>query len=268
MALQVGELFARFTVDVSGAEAALEQMERRARQLREDLLAPQLAALGEQAAEALAQTLDAETGDGITETLLAGMTAGVHAGGPALRNALDGLARDCLREAGAALSAGAGRRIGTQFGQGMGQGIAGARSAVSSAAARLGNEAASALRQALAVRSPSRVTREIGAYFDAGMLAGIRGGEHDVGTAAREMGRQAAEALASAVPRRQRSAAEQTEMRTERGQTDPLALARMLASALDGVSVRLDGSEVGRMIAPAVSQAIAQSARARRDGTE
>ena len=41
----------------------------------------------------------------------------------------------------------------------------------------------------------------------------------------------------------------------------------MVASALEGVSVRLDGAAVGSLVAPAVSRSIAENAAARRYGT-
>ena len=42
----------------------------------------------------------------------------------------------------------------------------------------------------------------------------------------------------------------------------------MVAQALEGVSVRLDGKTVGSLVAPAVGQAIAENVVSRRYGTE
>ena len=45
---------------------------------------------------------------------------------------------------------------------------------------------------------------------------------------------------------------------------DPAAIAQAVASAMTNVSVQMDGQTVGRLVAPAVDQALSASARARR----
>ena len=62
------------------------------------------------------------------------------------------------------------------------------------------------------------------------------------------------------------SAAETDGQRARTGESEA-AFARMVASALEGVSVRLDGAAVGSLVAPAVSRSIAENAAARRYGT-
>ena len=232
MALQVGELFASFTVDTKAAELALDRMEQAA-----ERMVPRFAALGQAAVAALGQ----------------------------------------------AMSAGAGQAIGSQFGLGAAQGILSAQGSVAAAASRLGAGAASALRSTLRVHSPSRVTREIGESFDMGLLNGMRGGMAQISRTAGGMGQLAADMLRQALPEGRREGAvlpdsvaasmggETAIVRTtgDGGASLSVAgMARIMAQALSGVTVRMDGAAVGSLVAPTVSQAIAENATARRYGAE
>ncbi|MBQ9301293.1 MAG: hypothetical protein IJ214_12380 [Clostridia bacterium] len=231
MALQVGELFASFTVDTKAAELALERMDQQA-----SGMLPRFAALGEAAVNALGQ----------------------------------------------ALSGAAGAGIGSRFAQGLAQGIASAQESVAASAQRLGANAAGALKNTLSVRSPSRVTREIGESFDMGLLTGMRKGAPEIGKAAGSIGLMAADMLRQAMPVFRKDTAE-TAQRTdpesagpaaavwrEAGSEgiSPAAAAQMMAAALSGVTVQMDGAAVGSLVAPTVSQTIAQNALSRRYGAE
>ena len=231
MALQAGEIFASFTVDTKAAELALDHIEKQA----EEML-PRFASLGEAAVAALGQ----------------------------------------------ALNGAAGASIGSQFTQGLAEGIMSAQESVTAAANRLGASAAGALRSTLSVRSPSRVTREIGENFDIGLLTGMQKGMPEIGRTAGNIGQLAADMLRQAAPtvtgtpsaQRDAALAESTLQGNAAFRTAgteslaPSALARALAAALEGVTVQMDGAAVGSLVAPAVSETIAQNALSRRYGAE
>lgn len=62
---------------------------------------------------------------------------------------------------------------GVRAGQGLGRGILSQRDTVENAARSLAQAAADAVRNALQIHSPSRVTRDMGRMFDRGFLEGI-----------------------------------------------------------------------------------------------
>ena len=64
-------------------------------------------------------------------------------------------------------------QAGARAAQGLGQGILAHKETVAAAAQALAQAAADAMRTALQIRSPSRVTREMGLMFDRGFLEGI-----------------------------------------------------------------------------------------------
>ena len=84
---------------------------------------------------------------------------------------------------------------GTQAGDGLRIGLLSRRSAVAQAAQALAQAAASALRGALAIHSPSRVTQQMGALFDEGLLQGIAGSANRVEREAASLGSRTAAAL-------------------------------------------------------------------------
>lgn len=239
MALQVGELFASLTVDTGGAEQAMERV----------------MALGRETADALGRTLGLDLGQEIGAGVAAGLAAG--------------------------MSPDAGQAIGSAFGQGVVQGIGAMRGSILAAASGVGEAAASALRGALDVHSPSGVTREIGRYFDAGLLTGMQEGAPAIGRAAERIGALAADTLAQALPsaggpRRaqaegtaeERGTASGSAATAQRAQGGEGSFARLVAAALSGVTVQLDGRTVGSLVAPAVGQALTENIIARRYGTE
>ena len=84
---------------------------------------------------------------------------------------------------------------GARGGDGLAQGLLARRGAVAAAAAALAQAASSALREALQIHSPSRVTYETGRFFDEGLLQGISGSAGRVEKEASLLGRHAAAAL-------------------------------------------------------------------------
>lgn len=74
---------------------------------------------------------------------------------------------------------------GNQAGQGLARGILSARDSVMAAARQVATAAAAALRAALDIHSPSKVTEESGAQFGAGLANGILHSTRVVETAVR-----------------------------------------------------------------------------------
>ena len=86
---------------------------------------------------------------------------------PRVTDGLTQLADDCFS-------------AGTQAGQGLADGLLSARGAVAAAAQALAAAASGALRGALQIHSPSRVTYELGTLFDEGLASGIQSGTEQV----------------------------------------------------------------------------------------
>ena len=86
---------------------------------------------------------------------------------------------------------------GAQAAEGLREGLLSRRYAVAAAAQALASAASGALRDALAIHSPSRLTFQVGAFFDEGLLQGISGSASQVEKEAAALGRRAASALAT-----------------------------------------------------------------------
>ena len=254
MALEAGTLFASFHVDTSGVDRELEGIEKRFERLGQDSVS----------------------------SLGSGMRLGAALAQAGVSAALWNLGSVGAQAAGRALSASVGAGIGRAFGQGLAQGIRGAQGEAGYAASGLGQTAAAALRRVLDSHSPSRVTRDIGRDFDLGLTLGLQRGAAGVDRAAGDVGSLAAEALRRSLPgaaeRNGGSAAETTVQQVIYGMAGgstaaaPAAgwteeCARVIAAALNGVSVRMDGEQVGALVAPTVSERIARQANWRRNGT-
>lgn len=84
---------------------------------------------------------------------------------------------------------------GVQAGQGLRNGLLSQRSAVASAARLIADAAADALRSALQVHSPSRLTYQAGSFFDEGLLQGIRDSASRVEREASSLGLHTARSL-------------------------------------------------------------------------
>ena len=84
---------------------------------------------------------------------------------------------------------------GARGGDGLAQGLLSRRGAVAAAAAALAQAASSALRGALQIHSPSKVTYETGRFFDEGLLQGISSSAGRVEKEASQLGQHAADAL-------------------------------------------------------------------------
>lgn len=86
---------------------------------------------------------------------------------------------------------------GANAGAGLRNGLLSQRSAVAAAAKALADAASSALRGALSIHSPSRVTFEAGRFFDEGLLQGIEASAGRVEKEAAGLGEKTAAALSA-----------------------------------------------------------------------
>lgn len=84
---------------------------------------------------------------------------------------------------------------GVNAGEGLREGLMSQRGGVAAAARALADAASSALRFALRIHSPSRLTYEVGQYFDEGLLRGIAGSAGRVEKEAGALGSRTAAAL-------------------------------------------------------------------------
>ena len=171
MALQVGELFASFEMDISGAQAALQRIETQWQALGNTLAAPGLEALGERALAGLTGWMNEKQGAAAAEALASGLEQGARAGQGGAASALRALALACLESAAGTLSPAAGSRIGGLFIQGMAAGMEGMRDRMMAAAGTVGEAAAAALRQAVSLpagRTAGQLTAESGSRMTDG----------------------------------------------------------------------------------------------------
>lgn len=96
---------------------------------------------------------------------------------------------------------------GVQAGEGLANGLSSMRGAVAAAARTLADAASDALRGALDIHSPSRLTYEIGLLFDEGLTRGLVSGAEAPAEAARRLGGDTAASLESTLSAPGRSAA-------------------------------------------------------------
>ena len=89
---------------------------------------------------------------------------------------------------------------GRRAGEGLQKGLLSQRAAVAAAALQVAQAAASALRGALQIHSPSRLTYEMGRYFDEGLMQGILDGVGRVEQAAGRLSDRAVYSLSPQSP--------------------------------------------------------------------
>ena len=91
-------------------------------------------------------------------------------------------------------------QAGARAAEGLSRGIGSGRGSVIAAAQSLAQAAADAMRAALQIHSPSRVTREMGQLFDQGFLEGLLQDIPRVEQESRSLGIRAAAALSDIAP--------------------------------------------------------------------
>ncbi|MBE5787969.1 MAG: hypothetical protein E7324_10635 [Clostridiales bacterium] len=84
---------------------------------------------------------------------------------------------------------------GVQAGEGLRSGLLSRQGAVAAAARQVAQAAAAALRSALQIHSPSRLTYQAGRYFDEGLMQGIESSAGRVEKEAGALGERTAQAL-------------------------------------------------------------------------
>ena len=90
------------------------------------------------------------------------------------------------------------RQAGTQLSAGLAAGIRAGKSQVLRAASEVANAAASRIRSALQIRSPSRVARDLGAQFSEGFALGVLDGQARAAMTAGSLAQAASGAISAA----------------------------------------------------------------------
>ncbi|HIS02416.1 MAG TPA: hypothetical protein IAA75_00780 [Candidatus Pullichristensenella avicola] len=90
------------------------------------------------------------------------------------------------------------RQAGLQLSAGLAAGIRAGKSQVLSAASEVANAAASRIRSALRIHSPSRVARDLGARFSEGFALGVLDGQARAALSAGELAQTAGGAVSAA----------------------------------------------------------------------
>ena len=247
---QVIELKEALAEDPSGNESGLYET---IRQLSEDK--DVLAALSEETRQLLAEWMNPESGFGnggptlfsdskeLLDKMLGDLeaaTAEAEAAGAQIGESAENGA------AGADLSGG-GNNAGSTFVNALSSWI----SSAFEAGAALGSAAAEGLSGSLEIHSPSRVMREMGGFVAEGFAEGITDGIGLVEDAVYSMS----------------DATSGTVMKHQNGRPGG-DMAAMIANALSGVVVQIDGQDAGRLLAPTVSTIIGDEADAWRYETE
>lgn len=130
------------------------------------------------------------------QNMMSALAASIRSGGTRAVSAARMVAQSIRFDGGASGAASAGRGLALGFAAG----IRGGQGAVGAAAASLTSAALKRLRSALAIHSPSKVTRGLGANFGAGFAQGIGGAMDQAARAADALGGAAASSLRNAAP--------------------------------------------------------------------
>lgn len=155
--------------------------------------------------------------------LAQGFAAGIGAGASLAAAGAAGMANAALTAAQGRMNAAS--SAGRAFAAGLASGIRSGQSGVISAAVAVASAAAAAARSALAIHSPSKVTRELGENFDLGFIRGIDAMRPDIERSVRA-------AVQIEPPASVAYGAAQTMPRTEPASTQPIDYDR-LADAMN-----------------------------------
>lgn len=146
---------------------------------------------------------------------------------------------------------------GSRAGAGLAGGILSQKGAVTAAAQAVARAAESALRAALKIHSPSKVTQDMGARFDEGFALGIRGAQTDAQDAAVHMSALSLDALR--LPKAQELPAASFQ------KTDERALAAAFSDAARQISItvplEVDGYRLGVAAANGLNRVRASTGR-------
>ena len=234
--------------------------------------------LTEAAVLAFEERMTADEGRRIAEGFVKGALDGVKGQTGPMAAALSTLGAASSSALAAALPASTAYGIGSRFAQGLAVGLRSGMGAVASAAQALSQGASGTVRGAWQIHSPSRVAEEMGGQFVAGLVRGL---------SVTEEIRKAALALASGMQIAGNGVSQSVRSvgagmaRLETGSTWPVSagdmrrdereeggarIAQLIAAALSGLQIQMDGRAVGETVAPSVSEIMAARARERRFG--
>ena len=230
-------------------------------------------AFSSEAVAAFAEGMTEGEGMRIAQGFVRGAVQGVGNGRGELAAAASALAGGAVSALTAALSASSAYSLGSRFAQGLASGLRSGVTSVSSAAAALSSAGSSAVRTAWRIHSPSRVAEEMGSRFVEGLVLGLDGEAELTGAMkqlsltsgilARSLLTEAAApmALPLSLPSAQGQGSESPAQ-----ETDLNEFAGMVARAISGMRVEMDGERVGEVVAPTVSRLISEAAKSRRFG--
>lgn len=221
-------------------------------------------------------TMSAENGNAIGTNFVNGIINAVTVTGGLLINAAGVMAASAHNAAQAAMSYASAFRIGKNFGQGLVNGINAMIGAVADAAAAMGAAAGDSLSGSIDEGSPSRLTAKSGVNFGLGFINAVLGSAAAAGQAAALMGVTASESLAKGANALSGMAADQmslsgrnsfSETRAAENERNAMTLGNVIASALNGARVEMNGVLVGELVTETVSEGIANRYAGMRYGT-
>lgn len=234
------------------------------------------ASVSDAAVQQFLLTMSAENGAAIGTNFTNGIINAVTVTGGLLINATGVMAASAHNAAQAAMSYASAFRIGKNFGQGLVNGINAMIGAVADAAAAMGTAAGDALSGSIDEGSPSRLTAQSGVNFGLGFINAVLGSAAAAGQAAALMGVTASDALAKGASELSGMAADQmslsgrnsfSETRAAENERNAQALGNVIASALNGARVEMNGVLVGELVTETVSEGIANRYAGMRYGT-
>lgn len=220
-------------------------------------------------------TMSEENGSAMAESFVGGIIAVLSStdGVVTVAEAMGAAARDAAMYAMQWID---GYNIGHNFGLGLLRGIESMIDSVASAAAAMGNAAAGSLSESIQESSPSRLTAETGTNFGLGFINAILNSADAARNAAALMGLSANDSLTKSMSDVSLAAADQMSVTGRNGLTDSrdaeserhaMAIGAVIAEALNGARVEMNGVLVGQLVTDTVSEGIADRYSGRRYGT-
>lgn len=144
---------------------------------------------------------------------------------------------------------------GVFFGQGFSDGLGSMLYRVQERANALASVASNAIRQTLSIASPSKVTKQLGAWTGEGFALGLEEQAQSVGRKARALADNAVSALNRQTDSAERISTGQTLGRVGKNRNKNTAqsqpaqnLGKAMREALEGVSIKLNERELGRVV--------------------
>ena len=221
-------------------------------------------------------TMSAENGAQIGSTFVSGIIGSLEDG--SLIAVVQTMSLNARQTLSNVLNSYASYNIGHNFGQGLVNGIRSMIDLVADAAYEMGDSAVLALQNAIREGSPSKLTAESGRMFGLGFTNSILEARQAAADAASILGAGAVGSLNGSISDLRNNIVDemslpgsprQTEADNNRQESERTAqqYAEAVANALQGAMVMMDGTAVGHLVMPVISEQIAYEAGLRRPGT-